>query len=167
VAETYTRHIRQKTSITLIKNDKDEVIPTRIQSRWRVCHYYRKLFSTTRKNHFPLPFLGQMLKRLVGLSIAFLMGIPAIHKFPLPLKTKIRLFTFSFSTYAFRTMSFGLCNASTTFQRCMISIFSNLVEQCLDIFMDDFSVYVDSFEDCLITFRKDLKRCRDKHLTLN
>ena len=46
-------------------------------------------------------------------------------------------------------MPFGLCNAPTTFQRCMMSIFLDLVEDVMEIFMDDFSVYGSSFERCL------------------
>ena len=58
--------VPKKTGITVVKNDKDELIPTRIQSRWRVCIDYRKLNSATRKDHFPLSFLDQMLERLAG-----------------------------------------------------------------------------------------------------
>ena len=58
-------------------------------------------------------------------------------------------FTCPYGTFAFRRMSFGLCNALTTFQRCMISMFSDLVEEAMEIFMDDFSIYGFSFENCL------------------
>ena len=44
-------------------------------------------------------------------------------------------------------MPFGLCNAPTTFHRCMMSVFSNLVEEAMEIFMDDFLVYGSSFEN--------------------
>ena len=57
-----------------------------------------------------------------------------------------------YGTFAFRRMPFGLCNAPATFQRCMMFIFSDLVEEVMEIFMDDFSVfsvYGSSFEDCL------------------
>jgi len=77
-------------------------------------------------------------------------------------------FTCLFGTYAFRRMPFGLCNAPVTFQRCMISIFSDLVEQCMKIFMDDFfPVFGSSFDDCLANMRKVLERYREKNLTLN
>ena len=55
-------------------------------------------------------------------------------------------FTCPFDTFAFRRMPFCLCNAPGTFQRCMISIFSDLLEEVMDIFMDDFTVYGSSFE---------------------
>ena len=58
-------------------------------------------------------------------------------------------FTCPYGTFAFRRMPFGLYNAPATFQRCMMSIFFDLVEEVMEIFMDDFSVYGSSFEDCL------------------
>jgi len=59
-------------------------------------------------------------------------------------------------------MSFGLSNASATFPRCTVSIFSDLVGQCMKIFMDDFSMFGSSFDDCLSNLRKVLERCREK-----
>ncbi|XP_073137588.1 uncharacterized protein [Henckelia pumila] len=59
-------------------------------------------------------------------------------------------FTCPFETFAYRRMPFGLCNAPATFQRCMVSIFSDFVENILEVFMDDFTVYGDSFEDCIV-----------------
>ena len=64
-------------------------------------------------------------------------------------------------------MPFGLCNAPATFQRCMLSIFSDMVERFLEIFMDDFSVLGDSFDDCLTNLEKVLSRCKEKNLVLN
>ncbi|KAL3566429.1 hypothetical protein D5086_031844 [Populus alba] len=67
-------------------------------------------------------------------------------------------FTCPFGTFAYRRMPFGLCNAPATFQRCMLSIFSDMVEHFLEIFMDDFSVFSDSFDDCLTNLEKVLSR---------
>ena len=64
-------------------------------------------------------------------------------------------------------MPFGLCNAPSTLQRCMMSIFPNLVEEVMEIFMDDFSVYGSSFEDCLKNIETVIQRCRDNNLGLN
>ena len=64
-------------------------------------------------------------------------------------------------------MPFGLCNDPVTFQRCIMSIFSDLVEEVMEIFMDDFSVYGSSFEDCLKNLEIVLQRCQDKNLALN
>ena len=64
-------------------------------------------------------------------------------------------------------MPFGLCNAPATFQRCMMSILSDLVEEVTEIFMDDFTVYGSSFENCLHNLGIVLHRCQDKNLALN
>ena len=64
-------------------------------------------------------------------------------------------------------MPFGLCKAPTTFQRCMLSIFSDMVERFLEIFLDDFSVFGDSFDDCLTNLENVLNRCEEKNLVLN
>ena len=52
----------------MIKNEKNELIPTRTVTGWRVCINYRKLNTATRKDHYPLPFIDQMLDRLAGHS---------------------------------------------------------------------------------------------------
>jgi hypothetical protein len=64
-------------------------------------------------------------------------------------------------------MSFGLCNAPASFQRCMMSIFSVMIEWIMEIFMDDFFVYGKTFDDCLENLDKVLQRCEEKHLVLN
>jgi hypothetical protein len=64
-------------------------------------------------------------------------------------------------------MPFGLCNVPATFQRCMLRIFSDMVERFLEIFMDDFSVFGDSFDDCLANLEKVLSRCEEKNLVMN
>ncbi|RVX03412.1 Retrovirus-related Pol polyprotein from transposon 17.6 [Vitis vinifera] len=76
-------------------------------------------------------------------------------------------FTCPFGTYAYRRMPFGLCNAPATFQRCMLSIFSDMVERIMEVFMDDITMYETSFEDCLSHLEDVLKRCIEKDLVLN
>ncbi|KAL6324773.1 hypothetical protein AAG906_018300 [Vitis piasezkii] len=76
-------------------------------------------------------------------------------------------FTCPFGTYAYRRMPFGLCNAPATFQRCMLSIFSDMVERIMEVFMDDITMYGTSFEDCLSHLEDVLKRCIEKDLVLN
>ena len=68
-------------------------------------------------------------------------------------------FTCPYGTFSFRRMPFGLCNASATIQRCMMSIFSDLVEEVMEIFMDDFSIYGSSFEDCFKNIETVHQRC--------
>ena len=64
-------------------------------------------------------------------------------------------------------MSFGLCNAPASFQRCMMSIFSDMIEKTIEVFMDDFSVYGKTLDDCLENLDKVLQSCEEKHLVLN
>ncbi|GJZ86197.1 reverse transcriptase domain-containing protein [Tanacetum coccineum] len=67
----------------------------------------------------------------------------------------------------YRRMPFGLCNASGTFQRCMVAIFHDMIEKTMEVFMDDFSVFGDSFSSCLSHLDKMLQRCEDANLVLN
>ncbi|GJV24995.1 reverse transcriptase domain-containing protein [Tanacetum coccineum] len=64
-------------------------------------------------------------------------------------------------------MPFGLCNAPATFQRCMLAIFHDMIKESVEVFMDDFSVFGDSFDKCLNNLDKMLQRCKDAHLVLN
>ena len=76
-------------------------------------------------------------------------------------------FTCPFGTFAYRRMPFGLCNAPATFQRCMMAIFSDFCEKICEVFMDDFSVYGSSFDDCLSNLDRVLQRCEETNLVLN
>lgn len=76
-------------------------------------------------------------------------------------------FTCPFDTYAFRCMPFRLCNAPTIFQRCIMSIFSDMVHKCIEVFMDDFTVFGDSFNSCILNLEAVLTRCEKKGLVLN
>nr|GEZ15865.1 DNA-directed DNA polymerase [Tanacetum cinerariifolium] len=67
-------------------------------------------------------------------------------------------FTCPYGTFAYRLMPFGLCNASGTFQRCMLAIFHDMVEKTMEVFMDDFSVFGNCFENCLSRLDKMLQR---------
>nr|CAN60996.1 hypothetical protein VITISV_010329 [Vitis vinifera] len=76
-------------------------------------------------------------------------------------------FTCPFGTYAYRRMPFSLCNAPITFQRCMLSIFSDMVERIMEVFMDDIIVYGSVFDECLVNLEVVLNRCIKKDLVLN
>ncbi|GJY61342.1 reverse transcriptase domain-containing protein [Tanacetum coccineum] len=64
-------------------------------------------------------------------------------------------------------MPFGLCNALATFQRCLLAIFHDMIEESVEVFMDDFSVFGNSFDKCLNNLDKMLQHCKDAHLVLN
>jgi len=76
-------------------------------------------------------------------------------------------FTYPFGVFVYRKMSFELCNAPTTFQRCMLAIFADLVESCIEVFMDDFSVFGSSFQSCLENLNTVLRRYVETKLVLN
>jgi len=69
--------------------------------------------------------------------------------------------------FAYRRIPFALCNAPAIFQRCMISIFSDMIEKNIEVFMDDFSVFGKSFDQCLIHLDVVLKRCTETNHILN
>ncbi|GJZ11231.1 reverse transcriptase domain-containing protein [Tanacetum coccineum] len=161
--------VPKKGGITVIENDDNELIPTRLITGWRVCIDYRKLNDATRKDHFPLPFMDQMLERLAGNEYyCFLDGFSGYFQIPIDLKDQEKTtFTCPYGTFANRRMPFGLCNAPGTFQRYMLAIFHDMIEETMEVFMDDFSVFGDSFSSCLSHLDKMLKRCEDTNLVLN
>nr|GEY40615.1 reverse transcriptase domain-containing protein [Tanacetum cinerariifolium] len=115
--------VPKKRGFTVVENENNELIPTRLVTGWRVCIDYRKLNEATRKDHFPLLFMDQMLERLAGNQY-----------------------------YCF------LDDFSGTFQRCMMAIFHDMIEKTMEVFMDDFSVFGDSFQSCLSHLERMLKR---------
>ena len=115
-----TQTVLNKAGIQVVKNDSGDEVATRPVTGWRICIDYRKLNAATSKDHFPLPFIDQIVEKLAGQKYVF---------------------TCPYGTFAFRRMPFGLCNAPATFQRCMMSIFSDMVGESLEVFMDDFSIF--------------------------
>ncbi|GJR25686.1 reverse transcriptase domain-containing protein [Tanacetum coccineum] len=161
--------VPKKGGFTVVQNEENELIPTRLVTGWRVCIDYRKLNEATRKDHFPLPFMDQMLERLAGNEYyCFLDGFSGYFQIPIdPRDQEKTTFTCPYGTFAYRRMPFGLCNAPGTFQRCMLAIFHDMVEKTMEVFMDDFSVFGNSFENCLSRLEKMLQRCEDTNLCLN
>nr|GEY72419.1 reverse transcriptase domain-containing protein [Tanacetum cinerariifolium] len=139
--------VPKKGGMTVIKNDENELVPTRLVTGWRVCIDYRKLNEATRKDHFTLPFMDQMLERLTGNEYyCFLDGFSGYFQIPIDPKDQEKTtFTCPYGTFAYKRMSFGLCNAPGTFQRCMMAIFHDMIEQTMEVFMDDYSVFRNSF----------------------
>nr|GFB42756.1 reverse transcriptase domain-containing protein [Tanacetum cinerariifolium] len=123
--------VPKKGGMTVIKNDENELVPTRLVTGWRVCIDYRKLNEATRKYHFPLPFMEQMLERLAGNEYyCFLDGFLGYFQILIgPKDQEKTTFTCSYGTFAYKRMPFGLCNAPGTFQRCMMAIFHDMIEQ--------------------------------------
>lgn len=110
-----------------------------------------------------------MLERLAGHShYCFLDGYSGYNQIPVaPEDQEKTTFTCPYGTFAYRRMPFGLCNAPATFQRFMMAIFSDMVEKFIEVFMDDFSVFGSSFDDCLEHLGLVLQRCVETRLVLN
>nr|GEZ35633.1 reverse transcriptase domain-containing protein [Tanacetum cinerariifolium] len=143
--------VPKKGGFTVVANEENELIPTHLVTGWRVCIDYRKLNEATRKDHFPLPFMDQMLERLAGNEYyCFLDGFSGYFQILIdPRDQEKTIFTCPYGTFAYRRMPFGLCNAPGTFQRCMLAIFHDMVEKTMEVFMDEFSAFGNSFENCL------------------
>ncbi|MCH97999.1 reverse transcriptase, partial [Trifolium medium] len=109
--------VPKKGGMIVVRNDKNELILSRTVTRWRLCIDYRWLNSATRKDHFP--------------CLSWTKCDPEDQE-----KTA---FMCPFGVFAYRRMPFGLCNAPATFQRCMLAIFSDMMEDTMEVFMDDFS----------------------------
>nr|GEU49786.1 reverse transcriptase domain-containing protein [Tanacetum cinerariifolium] len=122
-----------KGGMTMVTNDDNELVPIRLVTGWRVCIDYQKLNEATRKDHFPLPFMDQMLERLAGNEyFCFLNGFPGYFQIPIDPKDQEKTtFTCPYRTFAYKRMPFGLCNAPGTFQLCMMAIFHDMIEQTM------------------------------------
>ncbi|GJR76935.1 reverse transcriptase domain-containing protein [Tanacetum coccineum] len=133
--------VPKKGGMTVVENEDNELIPTRLVTNWRVCIDYRKLNDSTRKDHFPLPFMDQMLERLAGNEYYyFLDGFSGYFQIPIhPQDQEKTTFTCPYGTFSYQRMPFSLCNAPGT----------------------------DSFSSCLSHLDKMLKRCEDTNLVLN
>nr|GFA17826.1 reverse transcriptase domain-containing protein [Tanacetum cinerariifolium] len=137
--------VPKKGGFTMVENEENELIPTRLVTGWR------------------------MLERLARNEYyCFLDGFFGYFQIPIdPRDQEKTTLTCPYGTFAYRRIPFGLCNAPRTFQRCMLAIFHDMVEKTMEIFMDDFSVFRNSFENCLSRLDKMLQRCEDTNLSLN
>ncbi|RVW63957.1 Retrovirus-related Pol polyprotein from transposon 297 [Vitis vinifera] len=106
-----------------------------------------------------------------SLAILFIVswtGTQGISKLKLMLKIRRRPLSHVRSEHMLTEECFLVyCNAPTTFQRCMLSIFSDMVERIMEVFMDDITVYGGTFEECLVNLEAVLNRCIEKDLVLN
>ncbi|GKE89252.1 reverse transcriptase domain-containing protein, partial [Tanacetum coccineum] len=155
--------------MAVVENEYNELIPIRLVMGWRVCIDYQKLNDVTRKDHFSLPFMDQMLERLARNEYyCFLDGFFRYFQIPIdPQDQEKTTFTCPYGMFAYRRMPFGLCNAPGTFQRCMMTIFHDMIKETMKVFMDDFLIFGDSFSSCLSHLDQMLKWCKETNLVLN
>ncbi|GKC40761.1 reverse transcriptase domain-containing protein [Tanacetum coccineum] len=117
------------------KNENNELIPQWTVIGWRVCIDYRKLNDATRKDHFPLLFIHQMLERLAGHEYyCFLDGFSRYFQILIAAEDQENTtFTCPYGIFAYKQMSFGLCNTLATFQHCMMAIFHEMIEDSMKV----------------------------------
>ena len=141
------------------------------KEKWtmEVCIDYRELNKATLKDHFPLPFIDQVLDSLAGKKyFSFLDGFSGYNQIRIATEDQDKTtFTCPWGTYAYNVFPFGLCNAPATFQRAVLAIFADLVHECVEVYMDDFTVYGNTYDDCLNNLEKVLKRCIETNLSLS
>eukprot|EP00253_Pinus_taeda_P008877 PITA_08877 len=144
------------------------VVPKK-NGKWRICVDYRELNKATQKDHFPLPFIDQVLDTLAGKKFfSFLDGFSGYNQIQIaPEDQDKTTFTCPWGTFAYRVLPFGLCNAPATFQRAILSIFADLINDGLEVYMDDFTPYGDEFDPALDTLEKVLQRCIATRLCLS
>ena len=133
----------KKSGITVVQNDADKLVPTRIQTGWQVCINYRKLNVATRKDYFSLLFINHIVERLARHGYyCFLDEYSDYNQIPIALEDQEKTtFTCPFGTFAYQRIPFGLCNAPAIFSRCMLSIFSYMVKRFLEVLMGNFSIF--------------------------
>nr|GEX25222.1 reverse transcriptase domain-containing protein [Tanacetum cinerariifolium] len=126
--------VLKKGGFIVVENEENELIPTRLVTGWRVCIDYCKLNKATHKDHFPLPFMDQMLERLAGNQYYyFLDGFFGYIQIPIDPKDQEKTTsTCPYGTFAYRRIPFGLCNAPGTFQRCMMAIFHDMIKKTME-----------------------------------
>ena len=124
---------------------------------------YRKLHAWNENDQFPMPVMDQILDRFAVKGwYYFLDSYSGYNQISIALEDQEKTtFTCCYRTFAFKRMSFGLCNAPATFQQCMMSIFSYMVDDTIEVFMDYFLVVRDSFDRCLSHLAEVLKICED------
>nr|GFA61353.1 reverse transcriptase domain-containing protein [Tanacetum cinerariifolium] len=138
--------VPKKGGFTVVENEENELIPTCLVTEWRVCIDYQKLNEATRKDHYPLPFMDQMLERLAGNEYyCFLDGLSRYFQILIDPRDQEK------TTFTAHTEHLPI-----------VACLSTMV-----VFMDDFPVFRNSFENCLSRLDKMLQRCKETNLCLN
>ena len=124
------------------------VVPKK-NGQWRICVDYRELNKATLRDNFPLPFIDQVLDTLAEKKLfSFLDGFSGYNQIKMALEDQYKTtFTCPYGTYTYKVLPFGLCNAPTTFQRAVLAIFSDLIHDCVEVYMDDFTMYGNEFDE--------------------
>jgi hypothetical protein len=144
------------------------VIVPKKNGKWRICVDYMEINKVTQKYHFPLPFIDQVLDTLTGKKLfSFLDGFSGYNQIQITPEDQDKMtFTCPWGTFVYKVLPFRLYNAPATFQRAILSIFSDLISEGLEVYMDDFTPYGDDFDQALTNMEKVLEWCIATRLCL-
>jgi hypothetical protein len=128
------------------------VVPKKVTEKWRICVDLWELNKATLKDYFPLPFIDQVLDNLSRMKyFSFLDGYSGYNQILIaPEDQDKNTFTCPWGTF----LPIGLCNSPATFQRAVLGIFSNLIHDCVEVYMDDFTVYGNTYQEALDNIEK-------------
>jgi hypothetical protein len=145
------------------------VIVPKKNGKWHICVDYRELNKATQKDHFHFPFIDQVLDTLAeNKFFSFLDGFSGYNQIQIaPEDQDKTTFTCPWGTFSYRVLHFGLCNTPTTFQRAILSIFNDLINEGPEVYMDDFTLYGDDFDQALNNLEKILEWCIATRLCLS
>ena len=145
------------------------VLVPKKNGKWRIGFDYKELNKATKKDHFHLPFINQVLDVLKGKKFfSFLDGLSGYNPIQISPKDQDKTtFTCPWGTFSYRVLPFGLCNAPATFHRGVLSIFVELVQDAVEIYIDDFTPYGCDFQEALTNLGKVLHKCIEKNLSLS
>ena len=145
------------------------VVPNKVTGKWCICGYFRELNKSTLKDYFPLPFIDQVLYTLSGKQyFSFLDGYSGYNQILIAPEDKDKTnFTCPWGTFSYRVFPFGLCNAPTTFQHAVLGIFVDIIQDSVEVYMDDFTGYGNTFQEALDNLAKVLILCKETNLALS
>ena len=137
------------------------VVPNKVTRKWSICVYFREIKKATLKDYFPFPIINQVLDTLSGNNyFSFLDGYSGYNQILIaPEDQDKTTFTCPWGTFAYRVFPFGLCNAPATFQRAVLGIFSDLMHDCVEVYMDEFMTYGNAFQEAFDHLEKVLIQC--------
>lgn len=132
------------------------IVPNK-NGKWRMCVDYRELNKDMQKDHFPFPFINQVLDTLSGNTyFSFLDGSSGYNQIHITLKD----LHFPWGTFSYCFLAFGLCSALATLHQVILGFFFDLVNDSVEIYMDEFTPYRTDFEGALFNLEKTLQRCK-------
>ena len=119
----------------------------KVIGKWCICVDFRELNKATLKDYLLLPFINQVLHTLSGKKyFSFLDGYSGYNQILIAPKDQDKTtFACPWATFSYRVFPFGLCNTPATFQRAVLGIFSNIIHDCVEVYMDDFTAYGNTF----------------------